>query len=269
MNVLIKHTAKKFLPPIVLQWLSRKGQRGDSWGRPTIGFGGLRLPGGRKFFIRPSVADREVCRQVFLDREYSISGMARAGELMAFYNACSNPLIIDAGANIGAASVWYALTYPRATIVAIEPGRDNFELLKKNTKSFPSVISVNAAIASVSGTLFLCDSGQGAWGYRTASQPSGDSYSVPSMTIEELLALVPNRTPYIFKIDIEGAESELFSRPPAQLGSFPMIAIELHDWMLPKEANSCNFLRWHVDQKRDMVFRGENAFSIATAMPGV
>lgn len=264
MNAFVKQTVKDLLPPMLLRWLRRRGTDDETWGRARFGFDGLLLPGGRKFHLRPSVSDREVCRQVFLDREYSLSGLARGAELAKFYAACDRPLIVDAGANIGAASVWFALTYPKATILAIVPDKGNYELLKRNTIGFPSVLPINAAIASTTGTLYLCDPGQGAWAYRTASQPSERSYSVPAMTIKDLLRDLVDQTPFIFKIDIEGAESDLFSHDSSHIDSFPIVTIELHDWMLPREANSRNFLRWHADRSRDFVFRGENAFSIAT-----
>jgi len=263
MNPLLKHAIKELVPPFILQWMSGTGRDNDSWGRPTFSFVGARLPGGRKFHMRSSRADHEVFRQVFVDREYSFAGIALASELTEFYEACKDPLIIDAGANIGAASVWLALTYPKATIIAIEPDRENYELLKKNTKEFPLIIPINAAIASVSGSLYLTDTGQGAWAYRTTSQATANSYAVPSMTVEDVLARVPEKTPFVFKIDIEGAESEMFSNPSVKIDNFPMVAIELHDWMLPRQTNSRNFLRWHIEHNRDLVFRGENAFSIA------
>ena len=111
------------------------------------------------------------------------------------------------------------------------------------------------------------DPGQGDWGFRTASHATAGSYSVPAITVEEAVAKAPRTTPFILKMDIEGAESELFSRPSVLIENFPMIAIELHDWMLPGESNSRNFLKWHVEHERDLVFRGENAFSINTEFP--
>jgi FkbM family methyltransferase len=264
MNLFVKQAVRDLLPPIMLRWLKRRDTDNDAWGRARFGFSGLWLPGGRQFHFRPTAADRGVCRQIFLDREYSFAGLARSAELLRFYTTCDRPLIVDAGANIGAASIWFALTYPKATIIAIEPDRANFELLKLNAIEFPSVLPFNAAITSTTGTLYLCDPGQGAWAYRTASQPSDHSYPVPAITIEELLGGVADRTPFIFKIDIEGAESDLFSRHSNEFDRFPIVAIELHDWMFPRKANSRNFLRWHTEKCRDFVFRGENAFSIAT-----
>jgi hypothetical protein len=44
---------------------------------------------------------------------------------------------------------------------------------------------------------------------------------------------------------------------------FPLIIVELHDWMLPGAASSWNFLRSIADRGRDVVFIGENVYSIA------
>src|SRR5579883_1485462 len=41
-------------------------------------------------------------------------------------------VIVDAGANIGAASLYFATRFPEATILALEPEQSNFQLLRKN-----------------------------------------------------------------------------------------------------------------------------------------
>ncbi|CAI5982039.1 unnamed protein product [Closterium sp. NIES-65] len=56
--------------------------------------------------------------------------------------------ILDAGANIGLASLIFALRFPRALIVAVEPARDNFALLQRNVKHLPRILPVNAALWS-------------------------------------------------------------------------------------------------------------------------
>jgi FkbM family methyltransferase len=227
---------------------------------------GIRLPGGKHFVYRPSLADRTVCRQVFFQRDYATEHLRRSQEISEFYKTCQDPIIVDAGANIGAAAVWFALTYPNATILAIEPDVANYEVLKRNSVAFPSVVPLNAAIASKPGTLYLNDPGLGAWAFRTAAQPAERSYLVEAMTLEQVMAKAQG-TPFILKIDIEGAESDLFSRHTEELDRFPLVIIELHDWLLPRESNSCNFLKWHVEKGRDFVHFGENVFSISNTIP--
>ncbi len=41
-------------------------------------------------------------------------------------------LIIDAGANVGFASLWFLQRFPNTEIIAIEPESSNCEMLKKN-----------------------------------------------------------------------------------------------------------------------------------------
>ncbi len=203
-----------------------------------------------------------VCEQIFFNRDYAIDRWQRHEDILKFYRECDDPVIIDAGANIGASAVWFALSYPKATVVAVEPERGNYELLKKNAAAFPSILPVNAAISANSDSLYLTDPGTGAWGFRTASQPDSQSYRVDALTVEQLLAKKKG-TPFILKIDIEGAESDLFSRTPEEFDRFPLLIIELHDWMLPGKRTSRNFLNWHVQRDRDFVHHGENIFSIS------
>ncbi|WOD20697.1 FkbM family methyltransferase [Paraburkholderia kirstenboschensis] len=268
MHDLVKSTLKEILPPGLVRLLQPKDRSLDAWGTPRYGLHGLKLPGGQRFDFRPSVPDRAVCRQIFFRRDYATDHLLRAQEIVDFYQACSDPMIVDAGANIGASAVWFALTYPKAKILAIEPDVSNFELLKSNSIPFASVVPLNAAIASTSGTLYLDDPGGGAWAYRTAEQPTDHSYPVEAMTLEQVMAK-SSGTPFILKIDIEGAEEDLFSRPSEDINRFPLVIIELHDWMIPRKSNSRNFLKWHVDMQRDFVYSGENVFSISNAIRGV
>ena len=51
-----------------------------------------------------------------------------------------NPeIIVDVGANIGAASAFFSISYPKAQIYSFEPTRMNYSLLKKNMKDFDNV----------------------------------------------------------------------------------------------------------------------------------
>ena len=64
----------------------------------------------------------------------------------------------------------------------------------------------------------------------------------------------------VCKIDIEGGEADFFSNNDAWVDRFPLIVIELHDWLLPGTGSSRNFLRAIAGRNFDVVFRGENLF---------
>ena len=147
-------------------------------------------------------------------------------------------------------------------VTAIEPERENFRLLEENTKG-AKVSPVNAAIASKPGKLQLFDPGDGEWAFSTIAGGKGKKlYEVPALSIDELLAS-QDGTPFILKIDIEGAEQDLFTANGETIDQFPVVIIELHDWMLPRTASSRPFLQWHAARDRDFLFHGENVFSFS------
>jgi FkbM family methyltransferase len=265
-----KAILRDILPPALLRVLTvRRGS-----GPPKDGSEcSVAITGSRKgklilnsqipFFHRHTRADLGVIEQVFQRKEYWLGHLQRDAEIRAFYKSCSEPLIIDCGANIGATSAWFALEFPRCRVLAIEPEDGNFVLLERNMSSLSSVLPIKAGVASRQGALVISDPGLGEWAYRTSvAQPTTAGSTVPAVTVSGLLR-EHRGSPFILKIDVEGAEQDLFSVEEPAFDLFPVIVIEFHDWMFPKEAVSRNFLRWHSARNRDFVVIGENVFSIA------
>lgn len=221
-------------------------------------------PGGssRAFRHRDTPADRAVVAQMFESQDYSFARLQRAPELVAWYQALAEagrrPLILDAGANIGASAVFFALQFPRAHLVAFEPAADNFELLIANVAGL-DVDARRAALGAREGEAALVDPGEGAWGYRTAP-----GRGVPVQAAARVVAEKESGgfTPFVAKIDIEGGEGELFSTDTGWADRFPLLIVELHDWLLPRAGTARSFLRWAAARERDFVYVGENVFSI-------
>lgn len=59
-----------------------------------------------------------------------------------------NPVILDIGANVGGFAIWANKKWKNSTIYSYEPIKDNFDLLKKNTKDIDGVLALNMAIGS-------------------------------------------------------------------------------------------------------------------------
>ena len=230
----------------------------------------VNVPGGgsRAFRYRDTPADRGVVAQMFEAQDYSFSRLRRGAELFGWYEQLARsgatPLILDAGANIGASAVFFGLQFPKAHIVALEPAADNFELLRANVAGL-QVDARLAAIGAADGQVALADPGEGAWGYRTAPG-AGVVVEAASRLVAEKIAA--GYTPYLAKIDIEGGEAELFSRDTGWAERFPVLVIELHDWLLPRAGSARGFLRWAAGQARDFVYVGENVFSLAHEWTG-
>ena len=123
-----------------------------------------------------------------------------------------------------------------------------------------------AALASSSGSSKVVDAGLGYWGYRTESA-GGGSGGVPNVTVGDIYRRHEQGFfPFMVKIDIEGAEQEVFSANTEWVAETPVIIVELHDWMLPKQGSALPFLRTIADLDRDFLHLGENAISIANKL---
>lgn len=97
------------------------------------------------------------------------------------------PLIIDAGANIGASPIYFLSRYPDALVVAIEPERNNCALLRSNCEGL-DVRVIEAAICNQPGPRFLSDPGLSDWGFRVADQ---GLYEVATVTVPQILRDYP------------------------------------------------------------------------------
>jgi FkbM family methyltransferase len=141
--------------------------------------------------------------------------------------------ILDAGANVGITSVWFANRYPAAKIYAVEAERSNFEALVLNAKPYSSIIPIHAALWNRNGTIVV-SSPQGRHGghYAFVTHDSGEGTTIPAVTMKSLMEELKIATIDIAKIDIEGAEIEVF-KDSEWLRSIRSVMIELHDRFRP------------------------------------
>ncbi|HMS27486.1 MAG TPA: FkbM family methyltransferase [Burkholderiaceae bacterium] len=214
-----------------------------------------------------STGDHGVVQQIFQNLDYDVSHWVQGQKLLAYHQEQSKirqSLIIDAGANIGASVVYFKNTYPQAYVYAIEPEINNWQLLEINTSKYGDKTNFYGAISNVDGTLNLIDPGLSDWGFRTETSRAGDMRQtrVPCISPQSILnnAQFAHMTPLIFKIDIEGAEEQLFDGDTSWMDKFALIVIELHDWMLPFSGSSSHFFKAMVQHDFDFVHKGENVF---------
>jgi FkbM family methyltransferase len=151
-------------------------------------------------------------------------------------------VIVDAGANIGLASVYFANQYPDAKIIAIEPEADNFQLLLKNVAPYPNIIPVQAALWHQAGKVnlgvgcgsqdsFMTEEISGANANGNAPSESGVLGEVDALTVDSIMATYNLDKIDILKIDIEGAEKEVFGSTQAWLNNVDSLVVELHEHM--------------------------------------
>jgi FkbM family methyltransferase len=150
--------------------------------------------------------------------EFWYRGGTDFGVMSHFYNegyhivdCADQPItrIIDGGANIGVETRRFAYFYPRAGIVAVEPEQGNYEILKRNTCRLPSILTLRAALWPHTARLTILPASTPE-GFAVAEVEADSPNKCDAVTIPEILNMTGWTDIDILKLDIEGAEYELF-----------------------------------------------------------
>jgi len=166
--------------------------------------------------IRVQTSDLLVVKQVLLDGKYESPIAVRPG------------VIVDGGANIGVTSIFYANRYPAARIFAIEPELSNFRMLVKNVAPYKSITPILGALWNKNRPLAVSSVKESAhWGVRVSEAESPTV--TPAFTMADLMQRYNIGFIDILKLDIEGAEKEVFETSESWIGKVGMMAVETHD----------------------------------------
>jgi FkbM family methyltransferase len=188
--------------------------------------------------IRPKLAGRRVMSQL-LGTDIPLTLRLRTSDMFVFleifshreyewaFNA-SPMVIVDIGGYTGLSAAFFASKYPQATIIAVEPDPENFELLKLNTARLPNVHAVHAAAWRESGVISIADPGLGAWGLQVTDADPGAGL-VRAVTVDEIIKEFDLDRIDLLKIDVEGSETEIFAAADSWIAAVDVICIELHD----------------------------------------
>ena len=143
--------------------------------------------------------------------------------------------LIDLGANIGLATLYLAQNSPGCRVLAVEPNPDTYRLLEHNLGPLSRAGRCKTLKAAVWGTHGLLSAVPGAgpdrfsmFAVREASTSAEDESKVQGCTMPELLEYGRFDSVDLVKIDIEGAEVELFKADLRWLDRVRSVAIEFH-----------------------------------------
>ncbi len=190
--------------------------------------------------IRIGTTDLATFKQVLVERHYE------------FDKPKAPRFIIDAGANIGLASVYFANRYPQAKIVSIEPESSNYAMLKKNTAAYPQITPLQAALWRENEELFLFDSGHGNHGFQVGDEQRETQNRLggtPGLTVDVILRNAGQNHVDLLKIDIEGAEREVMSASADWIDRVGVLMIELHDDIKPGCSDAFHSATRHFSQE--------------------
>jgi FkbM family methyltransferase len=196
--------------------------------------------------LRCGTSDFDTFDQVFKSREYQLP-----------LEISGDGVIIDAGANIGLASIWLSKRYPGTKVLALEPEQSNYDLMVRNTRRFPNIVCLRNALWNRDEMVHLHDPSRDKWGFTVIQKPGPGN--VEGITITSLMSRYQIESIDLLKMDIEGTEVELFSAPDTSwLLKTKSLAVELHDRI--RRESSRSFLTKILEHDFLIEARGEKLF---------
>ena len=223
---------------------------------------GYKMP----ILLRETVSDHATFWQCIVQRQYSVSAFPQSKRLISAYQETLDngnvPIIIDCGGNIGLSALYFAALFPRSKIYSVEPNEENFEMLKLNTIAVADrVVALRGGVWNKSDNLKIVNPESGSAAFRVApiaENTNEDGFR--TYTIDEICALAEVSAPFIVKIDIEGAQRDLFMSNTAWVCNTHLIMLELDDWQLPWQGTTRPFFTCISQHPFDYLIAGETIF---------
>ncbi len=203
----------------------------------------------KKFKRRQAATSVIVCNDVeetynlkFKEKPFKVFLRTFSGDIAIFYEIFWNSVyqlpdecykntntIVDLGANIGMATLYFRHQCPDAFIYSVEPEESNFKLLLKNLKSGilkQNIIPLQAAIDSEDGEASIQINGLL---YNSSITAANKNYAtIKTISMQTLCNRFNIERIDILKIDIEGTEKRLFEGDIDWLEKVKYLLIEFH-----------------------------------------
>jgi len=148
-----------------------------------------------------------------------------------FASASPAPRILDCGANVGVASLFFLRRYPHARITALEADPTLFAILDANlnANAAQTVERKHVAVWTTAGSLTFRSEGSDSGMIESLpGAVDGRSVVVPSLRLRDLIA--GERAIDLLKLDIEGAEDVVLADCEPVLDRVRAIVMDLHEF---------------------------------------
>ena len=209
-----------FLSFIKLLWFTKKYKwnRNDNAFYKAVGYNILLNKKKYTIHLRTYSGDIDIFYEIFFRKVYEIQSTKNAS------------MVIDLGANVGLATLFFLSKYPSAKILSVEPDPENAKLFRKNLSkeiTQGKVAFFEAAVSDHAGKMFLS---QPVLKYNPtlSKEKSANAIEVEVLSMHQLVELARVDRIGILKIDIEGAEEGILLNNEDWLSKVDSIIVEIH-----------------------------------------
>jgi FkbM family methyltransferase len=189
----------------------------------NVGLGWALLPElGHPLFFRHGSNDIASMAQIFLADRYGAALRSTPRR------------ILDLGAYVGYAAVYFAAKFPNATLLCAEPTADSFRILLMNTLPYRQIMCQNVGVWGHPAQLTPIAIHGGDAGLELADGAGQAGISCQGVTITALLQSAGWLQPDLIKCDIEGGEAAVFADPKIPwLNTLDALMIDCHQTASP------------------------------------
>ena len=178
-------------------------------------------------FARKDSSDSLVFDLIFMQDEYK--------PITDFFLANNIPFnsFIDLGANIGLTSLYIKKIFPDATVIAVEPDKNNYSMLVRNfnLNKLSNATALHAGVGKKDCYLLIEEGIRDKKDWAISFQEVDHETDTRSYSIVSLLNKYELAEVDFIKMDIEGAEKAVFEKDAdlSFLNKVKVMAIEIHD----------------------------------------
>lgn len=188
---------------------------------------------GARVFLRKGGSDVKCVEELCIEGQYDLttSILTKNGGIAG--------TILDLGGNMGLASLQFASEFPNAKCIIVEPDPENAKRAREHLGNCDNVELIEAGIWSKTGVLYTSrEYADGLdWAITVSDIKSESSVDeIRAIGIGDLIQTKEIEVIDLLKIDIEGAEGELFREEVAAtfLPLTRVIALEIHDALVSR-----------------------------------
>jgi FkbM family methyltransferase len=183
----------------------------------------------REESLRLRIAGRTVAFRMRRSDLFTLSEILHEGQYALRSPLPPEPTIVDAGANVGVAAVWFLAHHPGARLHAFEPEAENFRLLSENLGPFPGAVLNRAAVGARDATVELHLASHGAVHSVRDAEVGARTVEVPCVALGGYLARHSIRRVDLLKLDVEGSEADAVEGLGPRLADVGVIVGEMHE----------------------------------------